>query len=361
MNVYNYVDEYGKYTFNEKPLNLVDTVILSFLSYVNFDKIVLPNQKISMFNAAIMHKGLHSSKERHIIAVGEAQKLLWHLHDTNRYRDCLLYNFEYVGTKDLQFGAICFEYMKNKVFVSFEGTDQLISGWKEDLILSYQYPTISHLKAIEYINKHFTLSTKELIVGGHSKGGNLALVASMEANFLVRHKIKHIYNVDGPGLLEEQFNSDKYKRILDKYNHVVSEATIIGAFLHNSKEIVVKANAIGMFAHNIATWEVKNTSFEKSIISAFSREMRNDTRDWLKKYTKEELNEFVINLEKICDRANITSLLELRERKRNILKLISEAKDLDEKSKDMFEELVQLVIGAIGDTTKEEIKNFIKI
>ena len=75
--------------------------------------------------------------------------------------------------------------------------------------------------AIKYLNKHFTFTTKKLIVGGHSKGGNLALVASMYANFIVRNKIKYIYSGDGPGVLDKEFNSKKYQKIINKYTHLI--------------------------------------------------------------------------------------------------------------------------------------------
>ena len=33
MNVYNYIDDYGIYSFKEKKFNEVDAIIFSFLSY----------------------------------------------------------------------------------------------------------------------------------------------------------------------------------------------------------------------------------------------------------------------------------------------------------------------------------------
>ncbi len=215
MNIYDYVDNYGIYTFDEKPITLVDKVIFSFLSYVNFQGIVKYN-KITIKEAGRIHLGMHKLDEVNIIAVKEANKLLRHIKDTKRYKDCLLYNYVYEGTEHLQFSAICIEYQKNKVYVSYEGTDQLISGWKEDIVLAYRTNTLSHRKAIKYLNKYFTFSNKQLIIGGHSKGGNLALIASMYANFFVRSQIKEIYNVDGPGLLQQEFCSREFKRIMPR-------------------------------------------------------------------------------------------------------------------------------------------------
>ena len=40
---------------------------------------------------------------------------------------------------------------------------------------------------------------KRLIVGGHSKGGNLALYAALRAKPAVQERIERVYTHDGPG------------------------------------------------------------------------------------------------------------------------------------------------------------------
>ena len=62
MNIYDYVDNYGIYTFDEKPITLVDKVIFSFLSYVNFQGIVKYN-KITIKEAGRIHLGMHKLNE----------------------------------------------------------------------------------------------------------------------------------------------------------------------------------------------------------------------------------------------------------------------------------------------------------
>ena len=58
MNIYDYLDNFGMYTFEEKPINLVDKVIFSFLSYADFSNIV-KHKKITIKDAGRMHLGLH--------------------------------------------------------------------------------------------------------------------------------------------------------------------------------------------------------------------------------------------------------------------------------------------------------------
>ena len=73
---------------------------------------------------------------------------------------------------------------------------------------------------IKYLNKVVSIFDKKVIVAGHSKGGHLAIVSSMYSNFIVRSKIKAIYNFDGPGLREEQIDTKKYRNIENKILHI---------------------------------------------------------------------------------------------------------------------------------------------
>ena len=138
MNIYDYLDQYGCNSFEEKPINEVDCAIFSFLAYVDYGHIV-EKGKLSFKDVGRMHLGLHKKDEKNYFVVKDATKLLMYLKDIKRYRDCYLSHYVYESTKDYQFSAISIEYMKNKIFVSYEGTDQMISGWKENFLLGYEF------------------------------------------------------------------------------------------------------------------------------------------------------------------------------------------------------------------------------
>jgi len=202
-NIYSYIEQYGKYTFEEVEFNEIDAMIFSFLTYANYQRILKKGERLTLEQASELHAKAYVDAKKEIIAVRDGMKLLYRLKDVKRYKDCWLSDYVYLGNKQIQFSALAFEYKKGHLFIAFEGTDALFSGWKENFLLGCDFPTISHQEAIHYMNKHFTFMRKSLIVGGHSKGGNLALVASMYANVFVRMKIKMIYNGDGPGLLDK--------------------------------------------------------------------------------------------------------------------------------------------------------------
>lgn len=358
MNIYDYIDEYGIYSFAEKEFNEVDGAIFSFLSYADFSNI-FETRKMTIQEIGRKHFGMHPGKDKNIIAVREGNRILRYIKDTKRYKDCIMYNYVYEATNDIQFGVIAIEYKKNEVYISYEGTDEMISGWKENLLLSYQFPTKSHHKAISYLNKNFTFSRKSLILGGHSKGGNLALVAGMYANFFVQKRIKHIYNFDGPGLLEEAFKSKQYQNILNKYTHILPDFSVVGLLLNNSNDKVVKSTNKTILSHDIVYWLIEKDSFKASKLSTFSKQLNKEIDKWLSNYSNEERAAFVDDLDEICTKAHVTSFLDFTNSHRKIIDLIYESKDLDSNSRKILMEFIIILIKCINNNTQAEIKELL--
>lgn len=356
MTIYEYIKEYGKYSFEEKEFNEADTVIFSAMGYADLEGIMTKSSKMTIGEIAEAHKKLHKGRDKNIIAVRVAHKIFYEMQNTKRYKDCLVYNYDYIGNFDLQFGVFSIEYQKNKVYVVFEGTDQLFSGWIEDFMLSCEFPTISHKKAINYLNKHYTFNNKELIVGGHSKGGNLALVAGMYANFIVRNKIKFICNADGPGLLDNEFYSNRFRDIKDKYIHIIPESSYIGLFLNHTNDKIIKTSSKGLLSHAANYWLVDDNKFiEVNSLNSMSKALDEKLKNWLVKYNNQDKFNFVSNLDILLRRADVSSALELVSKNTKIFRLLRESKDMDEETKKIIKELLTIVIDCYKTAKKEEI------
>ena len=82
--------------------------------------------------------------------------------------------------KEVQFCAMEILLDDGTSFVAYRGTDDTIVGWKEDFALVMGEVT-AQVAAVDYLNRVGGESERMLRVGGHSKGGNLAVYAS--ANF----------------------------------------------------------------------------------------------------------------------------------------------------------------------------------
>ena len=331
MNLNRYIENYGNYSFDEVPFTEVDNVIFAYLSYLNLEKYVsknrFPSKTIHDVGEEFFRE--YSKKDRYVYATRKAIKILSNIKDTKRYKDLLLYCYIYESGSDEQFSAFTVEINKRLVYVSFEGTDQLVSGWKEDFMFSYMFPTLSQKRAIEYVNRHFLFSRKQIILGGHSKGGNLAIIAGMYANFLVKRRILKIYNNDGPGLMMEQIESKQYHSIESRLVNIIPNHSVVGILLYHSNICVVRSMKKGILSHDAMSWVVKDKELERVEISPFSKQLHDRLIQWIEKYDKSTREKFVTSLFAVFDRAGIQSITDIFENKKLILKFILEAKDID--------------------------------
>ena len=237
------------------------------------------------------------------------------------------------------------------MYLSFEGTDESAIGWKEDFELSYKDIIESHKSAIKYLNK-FTFKNSKLILGGHSKGGNLALVAAMHTNFLVRNKIINIYSYDGPGLLRRNLHSKRYMRINSKYIHIIPNNSVVGIMLYTINDIVIKTKHLGIISHYALNWEV-------DLENIISDKMRQSTIDlqvrmnyWIDKYDDEQKKVFVEELFDIFEKNNIKSFIDVAERPSLLIKLLKEKSKMDN---DMYKDFEDMIKEFVLQNVKETI------
>lgn len=361
MNLFSFIDKYGCYTFEEFDFTEVDNVIFAMLSYLDLKNFVSRNKynpKKVKEVACEFFEG-YDQKVNRPLAVRKAIKILRDIKDTRRYSNLLLYNYIYDISNDNQFGALTIEINKYLVYVSFEGTDCLISGWKEDFMFSYEFPTLSQKKAIDYLNKNFLFRRKKIIVGGHSKGGNLAVVAGMYANFIVKERIINVYNNDGPGLLDDQFSSKSFKYIESKIIHIIPEYSIVGLLLnHGDKMRVIKSFKKSILCHDATTWVVRNSEFDKVELSTFSKFWDIQIDNWLKRYSLEERQLLVEAMFNVFERLEIESFIELVDNKRMVIQVINEAKKIDDELAKMLKSFIKVILDVFADSTKEELLMF---
>ena len=363
MNLFSYVDKYGDKSFEEEVFNEVDNAILATLSYINFKEIVSDSRcnKITIKEAGDKYFQLHSVNKRYILIVKQAVKLLRYVKDTKRYGNLYLYNYVYDTGNERQFSALTIELNPKLVYVSFEGTDHLVSGWKEDFMMTYKFPIPSQRKAINYINWRFLFDKKEIILGGHSKGGNLAMVAGMYANIFIKKRIVKIYNNDGPGLLLEEYNSKNYNDIKDKLIHIVPNYAIVGLLLyHNDNYTVVRSSRRGVLSHDLHNWVVEGTSFMRAELDTYSKGLDSEINNWLDKYTLDERKRFVYAMFDILRKANIESFMEVIENKKLILEIVNEYKELDDIDKCMLKDFISMLFNCFKDTKIDELKEKFK-
>ena len=258
MNILNYIKEYGHKEILE--LNNLDALVFSRLVYLHLEKI---EDKLPI--------AIHELKKYLSIMKNNKYdtELILLLSSSIRYKNILLTRFQSIldEKKEEQFAALTIKFKPNNLFVAYRGTTKNLIAYKEDLNMSYEIVP-AQIDALNYLNKENGFNN--LYLGGHSKGGNLAMYAGINANILKRIMIKKIYNFDGQGFLEI---TNKFKRMSSKIINFIPETSIFGELMYNNTlKHVIKSSKKGIEAHNIYTWQIENQDFIKGSLSNDSQE-----------------------------------------------------------------------------------------
>ena len=340
-NVFDYIKKYGDLTFKEKGFNDVDNLIFTYLSYLNYANTNLIEKELTLNEMSLEY--LENNRFKDVAKLGFAQKQAYKmievLKDKIRYKDIILSNYVYDITDRMQFSALTFKISKKLKYICFEGTDEFLSGWMEDLELACFFPVPSQEKAIEYVNKSVKLFGSKVIIGGHSKGGNLALVSAMFMKWYKKFKVKKVYNNDGPGLRKKEFESKKYKKLKKKYMHIVPEYSMIGVLLRHDDYTVVKSMTKSILAHSIENWMIKDDKLILGELSSKSKKIEASLISWLDMHDDEDRIKIVNTLFKIIDDSKIKTLPEIK-KINNIISIVKSVKNIDKQSKDLIVDLL---------------------
>ena len=342
MNIYDYVKKYGNLSFDEKPFNDIDNLVFSELAYLDYTdtSINIIDHTIEYIGREYLKLFKYSEIKKLGIAQRDAYLLLEEVVKTKRYKDIVIHDYVYSTNINKQFSAMMFRINDNLEYMSFEGTDELLSGWKEDLYLACIFPIPSQRDAIDYANKHIKVFGPNIIIGGHSKGGNLALVAGMYTKILKQFRILKVYSNDGPGLRLREFKSAQYRRIKRKYTHIVPENSIVGILLRSDTYTVVKSTRGSIFGHAIATWEIDDDKLVETTLSKKSEELEKNVISWLVNHSDYEKDKVITELFKTLENADIKSVQEINDVKK-LFKVIENIRNIDDETKHIIIKLIK--------------------
>ena len=287
MELMDYIEWRNDVSFRAAPFNEIDNVILSYLVYADFGELLHePKRHVSIETCLKRFCEKHDMAEvresKHFIE--RAPLLLEEMVRGARFRGTKVVHFREVFDKEKvqQFAALVFLLPDGTKYVSFRGTDLSITGWKEDFLMSFTAETEGAKEAVSYLNEVAACVEGDLILGGHSKGGNFAMFAAAFCDDAVKERILKVYNNDGPGFREEIVRSAAYRELLPKITNIVPQTSIIGRLLSNeAAHTVVKSTAAGIFQHDVTTWEVTKDKFVRAEPDAFSDFVEKSLGTWL--------------------------------------------------------------------------------
>ena len=263
-NIFDYLKWRGDLTFSQDPPNEVDALIFSGLSYIRYGAVAenYPQQPVLLKEAAAAFFALEGYET--CCRVEKDLDLLRAAIQTRRFGESkiCMYRDHLIPEQETQFAAMTFLLDDGSMFLAFRGTDNSLVGWKEDFNMTFQQTIPAQRLALQYVREAALEHYRPMRLGGHSKGGNLAVFAAARSSPMIQERILEVFNNDGPGFTKYLMGDPGYVAMVPKIRTCVPQSSVIGMLLeHEEPYTVIRSKSIGLLQHDLYTWDVMGKAF----------------------------------------------------------------------------------------------------
>jgi len=263
--IFDYIREQNA-TFREAPLCVEDCLLLTQLAYLHLGGFVrgLRRYTLSVPIRKLAQPEILDEICRGVRETENTRRLVTMAAASRRFGHIRVKFFEDITDHEShkQFCAVTFLLDSKTAFIAYRGTDNTIVGWRENFNMAFMSPIPAQTESAEYLREVGSyISRRNLFVGGHSKGGNLAMYAAMNCGRVIQQRIIGIYNLDGPGFKDDVIRRAEMQAIKDRLHNILPESAMIGTLLKTCGERkVVHSAGTGFDQHNPNNWKFDGLS-----------------------------------------------------------------------------------------------------
>ena len=314
-NLFDYLGRTASVSFAEQSFNDVDALALARLSYAPFDGIVGEGfQNQTSLEDACARLLADPAVEQKLL-LEQDRRFLSLLQSSRRFGKLWIsgYQKQTDETTDKQFAALCIQLLDGCYYLSFRGTDDTLSGWKENFDMSFLMAVPAQLAAAEYVAQASRNLSGSLWLGGHSKGGNLAVYGAAFCPPQVQTSIGKVWNFDGPGFRKSVVEQQGYQSVVDRVETFVPQSSVVGMLLeHEEDYTIVRSSQKGLLQHDPYTWGIKENRFVTLKTTTQTSKLVDETiKDWLAQLSCAQREEFIEALFTVIDQTGAKTVKEL--------------------------------------------------
>ncbi len=359
-NLFEYAERFGGIKFNEIGLTEADNAIFSRLAYCDFSAYAGKTLGEISKLLNISDESAENKKSTAYLT----QQLLLQIGESERFKNIIVLQTRETVSEDFAtaFYGVMFEIYDGLYYAAFRGTDEKIVSFYEDAELAYKFPITSQATALKYICEAIANLGGRYYIGGHSKGGNLAIFSYLFLKDEEKEHIIRVYNNDGPGLPNEvaeiMFTPQANETVLN----LLPEDSIVGRMLApGGKNKIIKSEASGGAQHNIFTWILKGSEFESAKrFSLLSDYMEDTLTESLETMNPEQLKSIVQKLFEIAKAAGIKTIddISIKNYKSLIVAVPELYKLVNDENSEVPDTVKTLISSFINSINIEKIINY---
>ena len=358
-NVCDYVRWRGDLTLEQSEFNEIDNLILARFSYFPFDKIIRENEIATI--KELSRRFSNQDVTKLPILWKDDVELFPLMGNSKRFGGMLATKYinKIDAEQEKQFSAITVLMPDDTIYVSYRGTDNTIVGWKEDFNMSFKSHIASQISAKQYLEeiaKEYPSS--KIIIGGHSKGGNIAVYAATFASKEVKDRIINVYNNDGPGFCEDVIETTEYQEILSRVHTYIPQSSIIGRLMnHKEKYTIVESVQRGIMQHDLYSWQLLGKEFVTLKKLTNESEFIDKTiKDWLENVEPEKREQVIDAVFEILNTTEAQTMKELKANWfANAKTILGTYKNIDNDTKEMVWQTVNELLKVAKNNIFEEL------
>ena len=367
-NILDYLDWRGDLTMAQAPFNEVDNLILAELSFVDFGGIVPrpgEGEGVPLHLAAeqfFARIPAGETVDMGVLVPGAIVELLRRMAESPRFRDMKLNCFmDWVDhEKAEQFAALTAETGDGALYLAFRGTDDTLAGWKEDFHMAFMAEVPAQKMAVDYargIAQQYP--RRKLRLGGHSKGGNLAVYAAVLVPSDIQRRILSVWSNDGPGFHADFRKQPRYARIADRITSIIPKSSVVGLMMeHEEDYVVVDSTQKGLMQHDGFSWEVLGGGFVKlEEVSRLGRLNDRVLKDWVRNMPVAQRERFVDGLFEVLTASGAETLTDLKEESLKAAgAMVKAMKDMEKETRDALIYAVKVLFQSNAKALLEEAR-----
>ena len=365
-NMLDYIKEFGHVSFEERAFSEIDALVLTELEYLPLENVVPSDENGENF---VTVKEIAEYMQEHkqelfdenpMMITEERHEVSQVIADAPRFQSLKFFGVVSEWDKDTtkQFAAVTVEVEPSVRLVVFRGTDETLIGWKEDFLMTYSPLVAAQTDAKEYLAKQASLWGGDLMISGHSKGGNLAIYAAATQEEDVQLRIVDIFCFDSPGLYRSVLETKGYQNIVPLAMRYIPQDSLVGLMLEcEVPYVIVKSNATGAMQHSAMTWEIEDGQFIKMEKLTKNSQLNDQTfKKWTESVSDEELELFWNVFFELLFSVGIDTVNDLYGQFMHyVQEFLKAAGDMDEEKRELLTRIALLLVSTRFEVWKDSL------
>ena len=363
-NILDYLDWRGDLQISERGFNEVDNLLLAELCYLDFGGIVPPgfDAPVPLQEAMRRYDVLREHESMGVLVPDQIPELGRRMAASARFSGLLLCGYENKidDETQTQFSALTLLLPDGTAYVAFRGTDDTIVGWKEDFNLAFLPVVPAQRMAVQYLQAAAEVfSERPLRVGGHSKGGNLAVYSAVFCSEAVQNQLMQVYNNDGPGFAKPLVGTPEHTRVADRILTVVPQSSVVGQLLEHEQNVeIVRSDAEGMLQHDGFSWQVVGDHFIH--LDGFSREGKvidETLESWEGSLSPKQREAFADALYTVLTASGAKTLSDLNgDKLKSAVTMLKTYSNLDRETRQLLSGSLRALVGSYAKNVADDVQ-----